>query len=95
VARALALAVQIADALAAAHAASIVHRDLKPSNLIISPGDRVKICDFGLARDEAATTLTPEGSPLGTPVYMAPSNGVASWSPRVQTCTPLALPRKP
>lgn len=68
----------IAEALAAAHAQGIVHRDLKPENVIRCPDGRVKILDFGLARPAetsmtpTATRLTQAGTAAGTPGYMAP-----------------------
>ncbi|WP_343951464.1 serine/threonine-protein kinase [Nonomuraea longicatena] len=62
---------RMAEALAAAHAGNVIHRDIKPANVMVSGMDRVKICDFGVARIirsgcEQAT------SGIGTPAYMAP-----------------------
>jgi Protein kinase domain len=70
--QAVEFAIQAADALAVAHARDIVHRDLKPANLFVQHGGRLKVCDFGLARDMDATRVTLTGEILGTPPYMAP-----------------------
>lgn len=70
--RALHLAGQVADALAAAHERDIVHRDVKPGNLMVLPGDRVKICDFGLARLVRDADAAAPSTMAGTPAYMAP-----------------------
>ncbi|HEY7054950.1 MAG TPA: protein kinase [Vicinamibacterales bacterium] len=75
------MAVQIADGLASAHAAHIVHRDLKPANVMITGEGRIKILDFGLAKqhvpaargDETiAASHTVPGMIVGTVSYMSP-----------------------
>ncbi len=74
-ARAVAIARQVALALEAAHALGIVHRDLKPDNVLVEPGDRVRILDFGLAKlaqEDGPTKGTTAGLVVGTPHYMAP-----------------------
>lgn len=71
--RALDLGIQLADGLSAVHSRSIVHRDLKPANLFVQPADQLKICDFGLARDNAAASQRGMlNSQLGTPLYAPP-----------------------
>jgi serine/threonine-protein kinase len=68
------LGIQVCDALHYAHERGIVHRDLKPSNLMITPDGKVKLTDFGIAKDldPDATPLTATGRTLGTAAYMAP-----------------------
>jgi serine/threonine protein kinase len=68
------LCTQVAEALGYAHSKGITHRDIKPSNIILTPDNRTKLTDFGIARieDPDAAQMTQAGDILGTPVYMAP-----------------------
>jgi serine/threonine-protein kinase len=63
---------QLCSALEHAHNAGIIHRDLKPANLFVTKKGRIKLGDFGIARDTEATALTAAGKTVGTYAYMAP-----------------------
>ncbi len=75
-----AIATQCCEGLQAAHEKSIIHGDIKPENIMITPGNRVKILDFGVARrawraatpDEATQSMQTMTATGGTPAYMAP-----------------------
>ena len=68
--KALEIIEPLTEALAAAHAAGILHRDLKPENVFLSDGGKVKLGDFGLAREISEHTQT--GSVVGTVAYLSP-----------------------
>jgi eukaryotic-like serine/threonine-protein kinase len=76
ISEAVAVAVQIANGLAAAHAKRLVHRDLKPGNVLLADDGRVKVADFGIARALEEPGLTQPGRVVGTGEYIAPEQAL-------------------
>lgn len=70
--RAVRFTQQALEALAYAHRRGVVHRDIKPSNILVSPEDRIKITDFGIASRSGDPKLTGAGIALGSLQYMSP-----------------------
>ena len=71
--RALDVVRQTAEALAATHKKQVIHRDIKPPNIMLTENHKVKVTDFGLAKDMSSeSSFTVLGTVLGTPAYMSP-----------------------
>lgn len=87
----------LAEALRRVHAAGVLHRDVKPGNVLLGPGRRVVLTDFGIAALQDAQGLTQAGTVIGSPEYLPPERatgrdpGPASdwWSLGATLCTAL------
>src|SRR5919112_4504395 len=73
---AAAVALQIGEALQAAHEHGIIHRDIKPHNILITDSGHVKVADFGIARAAETTTISDHGDILGTAHYISPEQAM-------------------
>ena len=80
--RAARIGLQLLDVLTAAHGVGVVHCEVKPGNVLVLPGDRVKLGDFGVSGLQGEARLTGTGAFLGSPAYLAPEQA------RGGPCTP-------
>jgi len=71
------LVADVAEAMHVAHQAGVIHRDLKPHNVLLAPGERPKVTDFGLARITDEAQLSVSGDVAGTFAYMSPEQVAA------------------
>jgi serine/threonine protein kinase len=78
--RVVQIAGEVLAAIEAAHGEGIVHRDVKPGNVMIPPGQRVKLGDFGIASVKGDPKITSTGLILGSPSYMAPEQATSATS---------------
>jgi eukaryotic-like serine/threonine-protein kinase len=72
----VAILIQAATALAAAHEGGVVHRDVKPANIMVTPDGAVKLTDFGISRAIDSVPLTRTGEVLGTAQYLSPEQAL-------------------
>ena len=75
---AVAIGVDVARALDAAHERGVVHRDVKPGNVMLTPGGGVKVVDFGIAHSAGSDTLTGTGVVLGSAAYLSPEQATGA-----------------
>ena len=80
--RALRIGIDVARALEEAAARGVVHRDIKPDNIMLTLDGRVKLTDFGIARQAGGAGLTSAGAFVGTPAYAAPEQAVGEADQR-------------
>ena len=77
--RAINIFLQVLDGISYIHQNNIIHRDIKPSNIMLDKDDKVKLLDFGIAKDrevDSKLTIVSQG-PGGTPMYMSPEHVAA------------------